>query len=178
MMKFFLKIDKLLKAQNLQRKILVTTDTYKEKDAACVLRAFSNIKLSVGTWTDVVRLYLKQCSSMYISLPFQSVLHLVRKRQVTLQHGMAKVSVCRLREVVKEQFYSLMQLATQQASKQLPVAMADDRLGILWRKLKVRFAGQFVTVLKFCSWTCFAFSLLFFFFFLFFFKNYNLITKS
>ena len=139
MNKFFCKIDKRLRSTNFQGRTFLRSTSFKNQDITSILGVFNNIKQSVGSWKEVTGLYMRQCSTQHFSLPFQAVLHLLGKRQVRLDRGMAVVSFSKLREVMKEQFLSLMQLAAEQASEQLPVALADNRLKILWRKLKVSF---------------------------------------
>lgn len=137
MNKFFHKLDKRLRTGITQGSGFLTPASFKNRDITSIFGVFSNIRLSVGSWKKVTGLYLAQCSTSHFFVPFQSVFHLLGKRQVTLEQGMARVPFSKLREVVREQFLSLMQLATGQASQQLPAALADDRLNILWRKLKV-----------------------------------------
>lgn len=137
---FFCKLDKNLHASDSKGGGFLKPTGFKSQDIASIAGVFGNIKRCAGSWKRVTRLYMAQCSTTHFSVPFQSVLDLLGKRQVTLKRGMARVPFCKLREVVKEQFLSLMQLAAQQASRQLPVASADDRLRTLWRKLKVGFS--------------------------------------
>ena len=137
---FFCKLDKNLCASNSKGGGFLKPTDFKSQDITSIAGFFSNIKQSAGSWKRVTRLYMAQCRTTHFSVPFQSVLDLLGKRQVTLKRGMARVPFCKLREVVKEQFLSLMQLAAQQASQQLPAALADDRLETLWRKLKVGFS--------------------------------------
>ncbi|KAL8618804.1 hypothetical protein ACOMHN_000232 [Nucella lapillus] len=134
MNKFFGSVDKILK------KTVACSQSCQvfpgSANIAGILGVFKSIKQSVGSWKEVVRLYLAQCPSSQFSVPFHRVLNLVKGRQVVLDRGMARVPFSRLREVVTEQFLSLMWGASAQASQQFPAAVADERLRLLWRKMK------------------------------------------
>ncbi|PVD38975.1 hypothetical protein C0Q70_01600 [Pomacea canaliculata] len=105
-------------------------------DRSSILSVFSSIKHSAGSLKSVIKSYLVQSTEMSILLPFQSVTRLLKKRLVILEKGMAKVASCRLPDVMVEQFYALMKISTKQAKQAHISAIKDDRMRILWIKLK------------------------------------------
>lgn len=122
------------------KEMLLCPEDFHRDDVPSSLALFNNIKCSLDSqrWQDVVSLYMGQSHSRHFTVPFQCVTYLVSKRQVILERGMARVPFCKLREVLKEHFKSLMSLATRQACRHHFTAIQDVRMKQLWLKLKVK----------------------------------------
>lgn len=139
MKKFFHKIDKIQKKQVSGGWSPLTPRDFDPEDANSILTVFHSIKNSSSlSWKDITSLYLCQSRTQFFYLPFQCVLSLLGRREVTLDRGVAKVPLCKLREVISEQVSLLMKSACRQAVSCHTAAISDDRLRMLWRKLRVR----------------------------------------
>ncbi|XP_052252635.1 uncharacterized protein LOC127859332 [Dreissena polymorpha] len=80
------------------------------------LNAFQNIKDQFGKWKHFVHKYLEGDNDFFC-LPFQHVLHLVAKRHVDLHHGVASISIGKLRDVVAGLYRKMLVEYMTQASK-------------------------------------------------------------
>ena len=98
------------------------------------LKTMSLIKGDCCKWRTIVRQYLNGDMDCFV-VPFWTVLHLVATRQVVLEHGLARVPVCKLRETVTSLFEGLTLKGIQHAAK---VFKTDDqRIKILLKTIKV-----------------------------------------
>ena len=114
-------------------------ETY-EKSMQTFLKIFADIKAKYHGWKGLIRAYLNGTSSGYLHVPFQTVLQLVAKRQVSLKSGIASVPISKLRELVTSLFMLMMSSGVSGAAEMAKVAEEDERIHILIKQLKVLFA--------------------------------------
>ena len=108
-------------------------DIYSESLTA-VLVLFEEIRTPWKKWKYVIEEYL-QGGAGYFSLPFNTVLTLVAKRQVVINRGRASVPVSKLRKVVTGFFKQMLEIEVKNCSRKF--ATDDERIVDLIRLIKV-----------------------------------------
>ncbi|XP_050419505.1 uncharacterized protein LOC126832682 [Patella vulgata] len=96
-------------------------------------------KLCNNSWKMVVKKYFECGDDEYFYVPFQTVLPLVAKRQVSLKDGMALVPFLKLLDFLKEILSSLLTAGIKKARCQ---SNTDVRIKILSRQIMKRFKNQ------------------------------------
>ena len=102
-----------------------------------ILKIFSDIRTGHHSWKRLVHKYHNGDEEDFLHVPFQSVFRLVAKREVLLNDGIARVPVCKLRELVTSLFSQMMMIGVQEAVDAAKTSEEDERFLMLYKHLRV-----------------------------------------
>ncbi|KAL5005853.1 hypothetical protein ScPMuIL_017011 [Solemya velum] len=135
-------------------RFFVKLDTYLTKFGDCAgfpeqnvliesLKPLQFVKKVSRTWNTATQWYLEGSCTRFFNVPFQTVLHLVAKRTVTLQKGMAAVPFCKLHELLGNIFTMTLNIGLEKADEQRVNVLQDERMQILFKKVLAVFKQRF-----------------------------------
>lgn len=131
--------DELVKCFRSLDQQIRSFDSYSEGKGHELLNLFRNMKREFNGWKRLIHKYMSGESSDCFQVPFQTVLHLVAKREVLLNKGTASVPVSRLRELITSLFSQMLVAGIHSGKQNLQAFNGDGRILRLFRSLKVSF---------------------------------------